>query len=403
MNLAMLVYPSVLFFVFIFLPSFWVFFHASDDLSALVFKIAASGMVVFALFSFLVYFNIGKNKSILTRKAVDKLMFWLFVGFVCSYVYLIFDYKGLPVFEYLINGGVPNKLRSEFYKDKEGMVQVAVYLRSVLTKGFIPLYAVYSFVFYKKKNFILVFLTYLFFSLTTFEKSAILWFVLPLVVYFLYSKRYKLLVVYIFLAAFSIALLGFLQQSESSGAESTTSGFRDSFRVTDSLHNVESYQFIFSDIANKKTLPFMLDRIFWIPFVTFYDTLYYWTVAHDDYLYLSSNRHLAKLAGIPFANVERNVFIFQFGGGEGTTGNSNASYIAEAYLMFGFLGVVLFSALLGFINGYVVSSGNWILISAFSVYPYAVILSASFLSMMFSGGLLLYIILFNILTVRYKL
>lgn len=403
MNLVMLIYPSLLFFIFIFIPSFLVAFFSTDTLSVLVFKVTATGLFVFTFFSVAVYLNLSKRKLMFSNGITKTLMLSLFLIFCSSYIYLALDYKGFPVVEYLFNGGAPNELRAGFYKDKEGIAQIAVYIRSILTKGFIPVYAVYAFLFYGRKSFSFVLAVYLFFSLMTFEKSAILWFVLPVVTLLLYRKKYKLLSMYVFIAAFSIALMGVLQQSNSLAENQEVSGFRDSFRIDDSLHNVENYQFFFTDIANKKTLPFLLDRMFWIPFVTVYDTLYYWTKNYDDYLYASTNRHLATITGSSFANLEREVFIFQYGGGEGTTGNANASYIAEAYLMFGFVGVVFFSAVFGSLNGYVVSVDNKALTSAFSVYPFAIITSASFLSMMFSGGLFLYLILFHFLTVRYKL
>jgi len=209
------------------------------------------------------------------------------------------------------------------------------------------------------------------------------------------------------LVVFVVLLLGALQQSGQSGSLSKESdrqsGFRESFEIKSSLYEVDDYQFLFTDIENKKNLPFLLDRILWIPFVTIYDTLYFWSQNYNDVLLFSTNRHLASMTGFPFANIERNVFIFQYGGNEATTGNANASYVAEAYLMFGLMGVVLFSAAFGALHGFVVSTRNEVLISAFAVYPFAVIISASLLSMMFSGGLFLYLILAHFFMVRYRL
>lgn len=407
MNLIMLLYPSVLFFVFIFAPALLVAVFAADTFSTLVFKIAAIGFVTFTASSFLVYLGLTKKKDMTNSKYLKSIMFVLFFIFCCSYVVLVFDYHGLPVIEYLIHGGSPNQLRSEFYKEKQGFIQVAVYIRSILTKGFIPLYAVYAFIFYKRKMFIMVFVIYLFFSLMTFEKSAILWFVLPLIFLFIYQKKYKRLVACVSLIVVVVFMLGALQHSEPiNGLEARSgglNGFRESFEIRGALHEIDRYQFFFTDIDNKTSLPFLLDRMFWIPFVTMYDTILFWSKNYDDVLLFSTNRHLAKMTGYPFANIERKVFIFQYGGGDATTGNANASFIAEAYLMFGFLGVVFFSAIFGFINGLIVSTGNVVLICAFSVYPYAIITSASFLSMMFSGGLFLYLLLAHALMVRYKL
>jgi hypothetical protein len=130
----------------------YTFFQYEDGLSFLVL-----GVVIISLFFILagqvlaVSFNRKQIKLDTDTKLTFFMFFFLFL-FILSYMYLIFDYGGLPIYRFLLEEVHPNVLRSDFYKNKEGIVNVFVYIRSILTKGFIPVCVVFLFFTGRKKN-----------------------------------------------------------------------------------------------------------------------------------------------------------------------------------------------------------------------------------------------------------
>jgi hypothetical protein len=165
-----------------------------------------------------------------------------------------------------------------------------------------------------------------------------------------------------------------------------------------SLTDRHNYQFMLTDLQEPSVFGYMANRILWIPFVTAYDTLLYWRLSSNStMLHVGTNRHLAKLFGEDFANLEKRVFMFQFHSGEETTGNANAFYVAEAYVAYGFVGVILFSVLTGAIFGQIIRGEAAPFICAMPVVALGLI-SVSLISTLFSGGLLLLLILAFLLT-----
>lgn len=393
MNIVIFVLPLLVYLVFMLAPAVLVATTFHDDFSTLVFFIILVSFL-FYLFGYFVFYSLSSRRSNIVITSFFKcLMCFLFFVFVVTYLFMFYDYGGAPVLKYFTSGGAPNVLRADFYKNKEGVLNFFVYLRSVLMKGFVPFFAIYSYVYFRRVYFYFFAIIYVLLSLVTFEKGVLIWFFLPLLVYFIYIKQYKKLFGVVFLSILSVVFLSELQHKDNKGSTEGL-GFREDGWKYSSLHDNNKYQFYFTDVDSIQVLPFLIDRMFWIPYVTVYDTLLYWQKNYDEYLFFSTNRHLSKMFDYEFANIEREVFVFQYGGNENTTGNANSAYFSEAYLMFGFTGVVFFSLFFGVMSGVVLGSKNIVFKSVYPLYVFSVISSASLISMLFSGGLLVFLIIF---------
>jgi len=408
-------------FVFFIPQTLYVFYKYND---AIAFEILV--LVIVSIFSMLLtqlfFLNQTPKKAMEFTKTFEIAALISIGLYIFAYMIMIIDYGGLPIIKFFTHGGYPNALRADFYKEKEGIVKLAVYLRSIIGKGFLPLF--FAFLTYKKRTKLLKIslLLYVFLSGASFEKSMILWVFVPLFFYYFLSFDFKRffsisIFLFVFIAAMSLLQLGddyaYIDYGTSNTGEIVETKNRSDTRCYDnpkigneicllfvSFRNINNYQLLLHSELGNTTSSFLINRIIWTPFITVYDTILYWYDNYDgQYIGMKFNRYLSSLFGEKFAKLERNVFRFQYGGGPNSTGNANASFFAEAYLINGLLTVVLFSSLIGILQGWVISSKNRAIMVSYLVYGYALI-SVSYISLLFSGGLIIYCFMVFLFTNR---
>ena len=138
---------------------------------------------------------------------------------------------------------------------------------------------------------------------------------------------------------------------------------------------------------------FVINRIFWIPYITAYD----WLKVKDDVFQgrLNYGRAIHPIAWIynePFLDIERIVYQYEFGIASGGAGGSNAIFLVDANLAFGWLGVLGYSLLVTFFAAIIFSSRLHILHYA-SFVTFLTLNLSSFSATLFSGGLFIFIFL----------
>lgn len=408
--------------------AFYVAIAYNDYLSFLVLVITLT-----AMFGYVVSYYLGSRLSFARDLSVSKgrmkvfyivLYFYLF-----SYLALYVHYGGIPIIDVLINGESAPTARAMFYKEVDGLFNIFVYLRSILTRGFLPFAIIILFVTKPRKSFYIYLFLFSALSVSALEKSLLLWFYGPFIVFCLmngYKKElyFSLLSVFLFFCLVTAVSFGSAdsasfasgndiyrscQECESS-KEVGGYGFRHANQKIDignnnfstvSLKDQDNHQFLMHSTAHGGAVTYILNRIFWIPYVTVYDTLGYWHERYDGFILFGVNRHLSALFGYEFADLEREVFRYQYGSGYSSTGNANSAFFAEAYIGFGIFGVVLFSSIIGWFSG-VVGKSN--------IYPFACslpfivkgLISVSLISMLFSGGLFFYMLFYLYFTKRLR-
>ena len=138
---------------------------------------------------------------------------------------------------------------------------------------------------------------------------------------------------------------------------------------------------------------FIVNRIVWIPYITAYDWFRFQDeVLAGEYQLGRTVGLLAWLRGADRYPAEHEVFKYQFGVYAVPTATANAAYFADAYLNFGWIGVVLYSFLIGIIFRIISNSGSLPLMSV-SVMSAFGLMVASFPANLLSGALALLLVL----------
>lgn len=418
---------------FLLLPAVVTFLYYEDYTSLLMMTLIILSFVFFYIGAGLFY-KVSSVRELKYTVGNRRFVWFLLYMFVLTYLLMFIDFGGIPLLQY---SNVENTsiLRAEFTKADGGLLSVLTYFKSIFSKGMLPILVCWFYFKESRKAFICMVVVLTFLMLSAFEKAGLLWIFLPLFFIQFHEKKYKeffqsILFVLICTSFVSVVSLSHLASATNDKSNNDITNditikyaniktyrnpddfLDDAYIITKdnhlqssvssgfslaSVYEEDDYQFLLTFGMKTDPLLFMLNRLFWIPFITAYDTLLFWQQNYNEHLYFGVNRYLAAMTGYPFADLERRVFRFQFGSGIGSTGNSNASYISEAYIGFGYIGVAVFSFLLGGMTG-VFSKSDITVFRVVLPLVYFSVLSASFISSLFSGGLLLMFVIFFILT-----
>lgn len=400
----------VLFLLFIVPQAVFSTFWYGDYLAFLVLSSALLAVASY-IFGAGVAYKVSKVRVLDLRRGRRILFVTITFLFIASYGALYFSYQGAPIVDVVFMGRDSATARSEFYKDVGGVWSVFSYSRSMLTRGFVPFAILLAYLYVGKIKFYVLLVIISILSISSLEKSLLVWAYAPLLFYTFFSGRKKDFFRIIMIGVGFFVLVSLVSLGGTRGetvaedsiqiphhAEwgySYAACFNEcgEFSQSISLSDQPNYQFMLYDLKSSGRGEYLVNRFIWIPFVTAYDTIYFWSLNYDSHIGLAVNRHFSKILGYDFADLERRVFRFQFGSGEDSTGNANAAYIAEAYIAFGYLGVVVFSLLIGIGAGWVVKAGVPCFLFALPVLGFGLI-NASFISMLYSGGILVFFLCF---------
>jgi len=318
------------------------------------------------------------------------------------------------------SGGDVNEIagaRESFTKTREGFEQVLAYTHAMMLKGVLPLALIALFVLGHRLRwlFLTIAIALLLASLEKFLTALVL---IPIGIYFGLIGDYKRLLSFLvfafamFMVAASLSRVGSDLDGlaempgspvgkQAAGASPMQPGFVVPDRVLEklatrhepvrvaALSDVPFYQAALVGVSTDLVL---VNRAVWIPFVTVYDTFRYWLEMQDGrHLLGITSRPVALVHGVEVLNLEREVFRFQFGGNEDTTGNSNAAFFADAYVNFGVFGIIGFALLVGGILGWISTLEHPACSAAGAVLAFGFAGSAV-LPMLWSGGVWLFVL-----------
>ena len=140
-------------------------------------------------------------------------------------------------------------------------------------------------------------------------------------------------------------------------------------------------------------LQYVVNRVLWIPYVTAYDWLgYFYEKLEGKYLFGKTSSLIAWITGEVKFPMEREVFKYQFGESGPQTASANASFLVDAFVNFGWIGVVIYASLFAALTWLVVVQANPAMQACY--YYFALQASMGGLSgVLFSNGMLLLILL----------
>ena len=300
--------------------------------------------------------------------------FFISINFSIFIFFLIVTFVTAPSIPILsaVGGVDSNELsnqRGAFLKGREGAGIVLLYVSTFLSTTVIP----YSIILlYERKSSARYWATFLFFlfCISFMQKTLFLNCILPLLAFFAYEKKLGKKVFLLFLGgSFILILLATILSLHGEQMD----GF------------LSRGEYFSASYSPGSPFEYFLWRAIAVPVFTAADTL----IVHaeqfqGDNLFGATSSLIAGFFGLERINIERYVFQYQFGSWN-EIANSNAFYLIDAFVNFGWLGVVFFGVFVGQVF-------RWFRISkdvAFrSLWPiFAVILfSAPLIGMLLSNG-----------------
>jgi hypothetical protein len=308
--------------------------------------------------------------------------------------------------------------RESFAKTREGIELALAYAHAIMLKGALPLALISLFVVGHRLRWLLLTVSVVL-LLASLEKFLTALVLIPIGIYFGLVGDYRRLFRFVvfgftmFMLAASLSRVGsqadelaesygVVVVARTPGVAPVSPGMALPDRVLDrvvfredrvrlaALSDIPFYHFVLVGLSPDLIL---VNRALWIPFVTVYDTFRYWAEILDGrHLLGVTSRPVAMVHGEEFVYLEREVFRFQFGGDESTSGNSNAAFFADAYVNFGALGVIAFAFLVGAILGWISTIEHAACSAAGAVMAYGFAISAV-PPMLSSGGVWLFILI----------
>ena len=306
--------------------------------------------------------------------ALDAFLVVVWGSFVLFVLLVVGTAERIP-FLAAIQGSDPETvalLRERFLKAREGWQSVFVYVNALLAGTLVP-YSLALMLLRRHRWRWLALGFFLVYCLSFVEKVFFLKAAIPvlyLVAQRLVPTRLKprtvLAAGVLMLAAGTVAAGSGTLRDEATGGDFFTTGF-----------------------AAQGPLAFVAWRAVAIPVLTAADALRVFQEEHGGRnLGGASSSMLAALLGKERVNVERQVFAAQFGEAETGTGSANSVYVTEAFINFGWIGVAVFSLLVGLILRIFAASQDEALRSLWMLFAFGVFVSP-LTGVLFSNGFLM--------------
>lgn len=298
----------------------------------------------------------------------------VFTIFLSIYFLLIVTSDSIPIIS-AIQGADPEVLseeRGQFLKQRSGFLLVASYIFSVLISSVIPFCIILLFEIRSKLRVLLsVFIGFVCVSFLV--KAMFLNLVLPLLSYWaakgVLTNKKLLLTIGSVLAGviLLINLAGFNKDDNS-----------DSNKVDIAAFLAVSYE-------ARSSIDFFVWRAFAIPILAARDTLVvHETQFSNKLLGGATSGTIARLTGAENINIERIVFAEQYGGWN-DIGNTNAAFMVDAYVNFGYFGVFFYGIFAAFIIYYLTSTPS-IAMSSMALLFVFFLLGTSLVGIVLSNG-----------------
>lgn len=315
----------------------------------------------------------------------QHLLFFVFLLFLLVVMVIFVTAPQIPIIESLKGADAEDlsEHREAFLKARTGWESSLSYIIAIITGAVMPYLIAMSF----EKGYRYRFIYAIFFFLycvSFLEKAFFLKLLIP-VFFILYGKSSNKKM---FLIKGGVALVSLLMLMFVLAGLSSQPG-------QDNDEEVFSLLFTPTNVTQK-----LLWRAGVVPIITALDGVrVFFNDLNGNYLMGASSSILAFFTGVERVNFERLLFQSQFGGTD--TGNANQFYGIEAFINFGYVGVFVFAALVGWIVRYAIRSGDKVLVAMMPLFFYY-LYSAGLIGTLFSNGFLLLFIMTRFLSLNNK-
>lgn len=264
-------------------------------------------------------------------------------------------------------------LREKFLKAREGWQSSFVYINAILTGALIP-YSI-ALAFYHRHRFRwTLFLFFLFYCFSFMEKAYFSKAMIPLI-YLVMQDKIKLKIKPVQLLLITLGLLYLISFVAGSGKEVTQlEGGDDFFSAT---------------YVPTSPLQHLVWRTVAVPVLTAIDSIRTFYESFGGHFFKGATSSLfTGLFGMKYVEFERAVFSAQWGQNETGTGSSNAVYLIEAFVNWGYAGVISISCMAGALLRFMAVSNDEPLKALWILFGMG-LFTSGFVGLMFSNGFLL--------------
>lgn len=289
----------------------------------------------------------------------------------------------VPLFEALTGASASDlaAYRNDFLRTRTGSGQILNYGFAILSQSIMPLALTYAFWSRAHWRWIVLGIVALGASITL-SKAAFFLIAAPLTALFLMQRRWLAASAALVSFIASIAVMYVLASGVVGSWQSKAAGAPVAARQVEMPSDVPAQ---YNAFASKNPVLLVINRIVWIPYATAIDWFRYQKEVLDQkYVLGRSIGPVAFLMGKKRLSLEREVANFEWGGDSGNT--SNAVFFADAWLNWGLIGVVLYSAMFAATIKIIVRTGYPPLMAA-SVMPIWIACFSPLPPVYFSGGL----------------
>lgn len=319
------------------------------------------------------------------RISPEKFIFFSFFVFL---IFLVITFATAPTVPILsaLNGAESNDLSAErgaFLKGREGAELILLYMSTFLVNTIVPYSIVLLYERGSSKRYLATFLFFIF-CISFMQKSLFLNCLLPILAFLADKRRLNNRILFLILAgAFSILMI-------------TT---YLSLRGEQMDQYISEGGYFSASYAPHSPFEYFLWRSVSVPVFTATDTL----IVHEEQfrgnnLWGATSSFISGIFGLERINIERYVFEYQFGSWN-EVANANAVFIIDAFVNFGWLGVILFGVFVGLVFRWFRLSDDVAFRSLWTIFAF-VLFSAPLIGMLLSNGFAY--MLFHALFIRVK-
>lgn len=344
-------------------------------------------ITVIGIITYLISLNISFRIVFKTKKIVidfDKALITVFTIFLLIVFVILATADKIPLIESFKGADVIDltQYREDFLKGREGWGASLGYIIGMINAYLLPYLIVLTFQKNHKLKYFVSFI-FLLYCISFLEKAYFLKLALPIFFLYFYFSENKIL----FLARGIIVIIAL---------------FTVMFILAGNTGFTTTRDDDFFSILYTPTGTF--EAIFWraavVPIVSAIDAVrVFSTDFGGQYLYGKSSSLLAFLSGHEQVNFERALYQIQFGGSE--TGNANQFFLIEAFINYGYFGVVLFSLIVGKITRFFVLQKDLALLSILPMLMFN-LFNAGLIGNLFSNGLFIFLIVIKFVKFNFR-
>ncbi|NWJ41646.1 MAG: hypothetical protein HXX12_11840 [Geothrix sp.] len=341
-----------------------------------IYALQFAGITVVGALAFFLGWQVKiRARMPLLQLDVDQFILLLWVPFLIFAVVAWSTAEQIPLVAAL--GGADSEtisiLREQFFKARPGWQASFVYIHAILTGALIPYSIAKAFFDHHRLRWAL-FLFFLFYCITFMEKAYFLKAMFPLI-YLVFQGRIRLRIKPIQLLAITFSILLLVTYFSGSRGEV--------------MKPEDSDVFFSMNYAAAGPLQHLLWRSVAIPIITAVDSLrtFYETFG-GEYFRGATTSVFSWLFGLKNIQFERAVFFAQGGQNATETGSANAVYLVEAFINWGYTGVVIISFIAGALLRFMVISDDEPLKALWILFAMGLFV-AGLVGILFSNGFLL--------------